>query len=130
MKWGASWFWDESRIVLYLKTLFKSTCEWGIVYNLEIQCPLGRTYLNKCLNACVFNCVCMCTQSCLTLCNRMDCSPQSFSVYGISQARILEWVAISFSRESSQSRIEHLSLESPALAGRFFTIEPLRKPKE
>ena len=34
----------------------------------------------------------------------MDCSPPGFSVHGISQARILEWVAISFSMESSQPR--------------------------
>ena len=34
----------------------------------------------------------------------LDCSPPGFSVYGISQARILEWVAISFSRGSSQPR--------------------------
>ena len=36
-------------------------------------------------------------QSCLTLCNPMDRSPPGSSVYGILQARILEWVAISFS---------------------------------
>ena len=35
-------------------------------------------------------------------CDRMDCSPPGFSVHGISQARILEWVAISFFRGSSQ----------------------------
>ena len=34
----------------------------------------------------------------------MDCSPPGFSIHGISQARILEWVAISFSRGSSQPR--------------------------
>ena len=39
------------------------------------------------------------TQSCLTLCDPMDCSPPGSSVYGILQARILEWVAISFSRQ-------------------------------
>ena len=38
------------------------------------------------------------------LCSSMDYSPPSFSVHGISQARILEWVAISFSREFSQLR--------------------------
>ena len=43
-------------------------------------------------------------QSCLTLCNRIDYSPPGSSVHGILQARILEWVAISFSRGSSQSR--------------------------
>ena len=42
-------------------------------------------------------------QSCLTLCNSMDCSLPCSSVHGILQARVLEWVAISFSR-SSQSR--------------------------
>ena len=36
----------------------------------------------------------------------MDCSPPDFSVHGISQARILEWVAISYFRRSSQPRIE------------------------
>ena len=36
-------------------------------------------------------------QSCLTLCDPMDCSPPGSSVPGILQARILEWVAISFS---------------------------------
>ena len=37
-------------------------------------------------------------KSCLTFGNPMDCSPPGSSVHGISQARILEWVAISFSR--------------------------------
>ena len=43
-------------------------------------------------------------QSCLTLCDPMDCSLPSSSVHGIFQARILEWVAISFSRASSQPK--------------------------
>ena len=43
-------------------------------------------------------------QSCPTLSNPMDCSPPGSSVHGIFQARVLEWGAISFSRESSQSR--------------------------
>ena len=38
---------------------------------------------------------------CLTLCDPMDCSPPGSSVHGILQARILEWVAIPFSRGSS-----------------------------
>ena len=40
-------------------------------------------------------------QSCLTLCNPMDCSLPGSSVHGILQARLLEWVAISFSRVAS-----------------------------
>ena len=41
---------------------------------------------------------CLVAQSCLTLCDPVDCSPWGFSVHGIFQARILEWVAISSSR--------------------------------
>ena len=40
-------------------------------------------------------------QSCLILCDPMDCSPPGFSVLGILQARLLEWIAISSSRGSS-----------------------------
>ena len=43
-------------------------------------------------------------QSCLTLCNPMDSSLPGSSAHGIFQARMLEWVAISYSRASSQSR--------------------------
>ena len=57
------------------------------------------------------------------LCDPMDCSLVSFSVHGIFQARILEWVAISFSRGFSSPKIKPTS---PALAGGFFTTEPLR----
>ena len=38
-------------------------------------------------------------QSCPTLCNTIDCSPPVSSVHGIPQARILEWIAIPFSRQ-------------------------------
>ena len=44
------------------------------------------------------------TQSCPTLCDPMECSLPGFSVHGIFQARVLEWVAISFSRRSSWPR--------------------------
>ena len=44
------------------------------------------------------------TQSCLTLCDPMDCSPPGFSIHGIFQAWVLEWVAIFFSRGSSRPR--------------------------
>ena len=52
-------------------------------------------------------CYCVCVlvaQSCLTLCEPMGCSLPGSSVHGIFQARILEWVAIPFSRESSLPR--------------------------
>ena len=44
------------------------------------------------------------TKLCPTLCNPMDYNPPVSSVHGIFQARILEWVAISFSREASPPR--------------------------
>ena len=49
-------------------------------------------------------CRCLVTQSHSTIYDPINCSPPSSSVHGISQARMLEWVAISFSRESSQTR--------------------------
>ena len=57
--------------------------------------------------------------------NPEDCSPPGSSVHGIFQARILEWVAISFSRISSQARD---GTWVSCLAGRFFTTEPPGKP--
>jgi len=61
------------------------------------------------------------TKSCSTLFNPSDYSPPGSSVHGIFQARILEWVAISFSRRSSWSRDRTWVFCS---AGRFFTTEP------
>ena len=54
---------------------------------------------------CVCVCVCVCMLSCIQLfCDPVACSPPVSFVYGIFQARILEWVAISFSRGSSRPR--------------------------
>ena len=54
-----------------------------------------------------------------SFCNPMDCSLPGSSVHGILQARILEWVAILFSRASSQPRDKNWA---SCIAGRFFTI--------
>ena len=59
------------------------------------------------------------SQLCLTLCGPMDCSPPGSSVHGIFQARILEWVAISFSRGFSRPRD---GSQVSSIAGRRFTI--------
>ena len=69
--------------------------------------------------------MCEVTQSCPTLCNPVDCSPPGSSVHGILQARILEWVAISFSRGSSQPRDQ---TQVSRIGGRRLTSEPPRKP--
>ena len=60
------------------------------------------------------------------LCDPMDCSTPGSAVCGVSQARILDWVAISFSRGSSQPRDQTLI---SCTAGEFFTTDPLGKPK-
>ena len=58
------------------------------------------------------------------ICNPKDWSPPDFSVHGISQTRILEWVAISFSRGSSQPRDWTLVSCVSCTASGFFMIEP------
>ena len=62
-----------------------------------------------------------CTQSCPALYNPMDCSLPGSCVHGILQARILEWVAVSFSRVSSQLRDQTQVSCITCTAGRFFT---------
>jgi len=66
----------------------------------------------------------MLVQSCLTLCNPMNCSPPGSSVYGVSQARMLEWIAISYPEDFSDPGIKPMTHASPASAGGFFTTEP------
>ena len=63
-------------------------------------------------------------QLCLTLCGPMDCNQPGSSVHGISQARVLEWVAIPFARGSSQPRNW---TQVSCIAGRFFTIWATRE---
>ena len=93
--------------------------------------PVNVSHHENCLSFCTlihWEVKALVIQSCLTLCNPTGCSPPGSSVHGTLQARILERVAISFSGESPQPRIEPTS---PALAGRFFTTEPpgqVRKP--
>ena len=77
---------------------------------LQLARPHAILYHQSCLLM-----LCLHAQSCLTLlrvCDPIDYSPPGFSVHGISQERIPEWVAISFSRGSSQPGIEP---GSPAL---------------
>ena len=67
---------------------------------------------------------CEVTQSCPTLCDPMDCSSPGSSIHGILQARILEWVAISFSRGSSQPRDQ---TQVSCIAGRHFNFWATRE---
>ena len=63
--------------------------------------------------------LCLVTQSCLTLYDLMDCSCQAPLSMGILQVRILEWLAMPSSRESSQPRDR---TQVSCIAGRCFTI--------
>ena len=80
--------------------------------------PVGIIFL-------IQSCCCLVAKSCPTLCDPRDCSPPGSSVHGISQARILYWVAMPSSRGSSLPEDwTHLSCTGLW----FFTTEPLGKP--
>ena len=94
-----------------------------------LRAPLGICYKRGIIS---YQCpllVCMC--ACSVMSDSLQprgCSLPGFSVCGIFQARILEWVAIPFSRGSSRPRNQACISESPALAGGFFTTAPPGKP--
>ena len=70
------------------------TCSWWKDYNCLLRNPNNNLFFTLCLV----------TKPCLTLWDPMDCSPPGSCVHGISQARILEWVAIFYSWGFSQPR--------------------------
>ena len=69
---------------------------------------------------CGYMCVCAVSKAYLTLCDLMNCSLPGSSAHGISQAKILEWVAIFSSRGSSWPRDQMRISWSPILPGRYF----------
>ena len=94
---------------------------------LFLSCPTGTCYCDQWNNNYNKGCHVKATmrakslQLCPTLCNPMDCSLSGCSLYGILQARILEWAATPSSGDLPDPGIETASLMSPALAGGFFT---------
>ena len=88
---------------------------WAVMYNTKLF-----TFICVCVCVCARARACiLVAQSCPTLCDPIDCSLLGSSVHGILQTRILEWVAISFSRISSHPMD---GTRVPCIAGRFFTI--------
>ena len=81
------------------------------------RCPICHLYE-------FFFCFVLVPQSCLILSDSMDFSLLGSSVYGILQARILEWVATPFSKGSSRPRDW---IQVSCIAGRFFTIWAIRE---
>ena len=94
----------------------------GKIIALTIQTFVGRVmpllFKNK-ESYYIIICYCFMTKLRLTLCDPMDCSLLDSSVHRILQARLLEWVAIPFSREFSQPSDR---TQVSYIAGRFFTI--------
>ena len=104
-------------------------CRWGIGVQV-----LGVTAVGLCF-ALAFStdyllCILRLHSACsaVQLCVPMNCSPPGSSVHGISQARILEWVAISSSRGSLLPMDWTLISYNSCIAGRFFTTKPPWKP--
>ena len=98
MTWWACGVRESLSRPIWQSALLGLRCE-GVVM-LGCQVPRKETQLGSRS----WVCVCSVVKSWLTLCNLTDCSRPDSSVPGISQARKLEWVAISFSRGSSQPR--------------------------
>ena len=87
--------------------------------------PNGKTLKKRHSGSLVIGGGGLVAKSCPTLCDLMDCSLPSSSVHGISQARMLEWVAIPSPPDLSNPGIE---LRSPVLQGKCLTSESPGKP--
>ena len=104
---------------------------WHLQWGSE-NCPTPECQFEPFLGICIFSSgwtkklkvKVLFAQSCLTACDSMDHSLPGSSVYQILQARILEWVASSFSRGSSWPRDQ---TRVSCIAGRFFTIWTTRE---
>ena len=91
---------------------YKAHCIWPLPSSIALLVLISHKYisyysflnlmclLDELMNTCISRgeSESEVAQSCQTLCDLVDCSPPGSSVHGILQARILEWVAISFSR--------------------------------
>ena len=86
------------------QTLYRLSHQGSLVdYRYSVVQQMPRAY-SSCLTETVSEWVSEVAQSCPTLCDPMNCSLPGSSLHGILQARVLEWVAISFSRGSSRPR--------------------------
>ena len=99
----------------------KNWCSWTVVLEKTLESPLDCKEIQS-----VHPKGSEVTQSCPTLCNPMECSLPGSSFHGFFQAIVLEWIAISFSRGSSQARdrtrVSHI-------VDRCFTVWATREVK-
>ena len=108
--------WESGKLDAYTLDKFKVQLLRKIVKNEWI---LGWAISSVCLKSIMDVKWSEVAQSCPNLCNPMDCRLPGSSAHGIFQTRVLEWVAISFSRVSSQPRDW---TQVSRVAGRRFTI--------
>ena len=88
-----------------------------MLFLLYIHILLGTVYI--CTRSSIHEYELLVIQLCLTFCDPMDCNAPDSSVHGISHARILQWVAISFSKASSQTSDR---TRVSCIVGRFLSI--------
>ena len=98
---------------------------WKFKFSIYFIDKESEYYLERINYLCFLTLCCLVSKSYPTLCDPMDCSLPGFSVHGISQARILKWLAISFSRISSPPWDWTCIFR---IAGGFFTTELPGKP--
>ena len=116
------------RLLIFLPAILIPACASSspaflMMYSAYI---LGLLYLVCTMGRCVHT---QSLQSCPALCDPMDCSPPGSSVYGILQSRILEWVAFSNSRGSSQPRDQTSGVSCIFyISGKFFIPVSPGKP--
>ena len=114
-----SWLWTSPNWWWYLRPAYLGPVEfpkpWQNAADTQSTCPYLGWYRN---------CVVLDAQLCLILCSPIDCSLLGSSVHGILQARILESVAIPFSKPSFWLRDQTWV---SCIAGRFFTIWATRE---
>ena len=123
------WAFMNKMIFMYILFMYTLYLLGGRVARIRSQCIFAIIRNWKIMFWSVCACaLCSVTQSCLILCDLMGCSHQDPHLW-ISQARILEWIAIFSSRESFWPRGQNHVSCVPALAGRFFPSEPPGKPK-
>ena len=126
---SGSWWWTGRPGVLRFMGSQRVGHDWATELNWEIRvyslsyclCGAQQIFI-KYFIFCVF---CVSDSACLILCDTINCSLPHSSIHGVLQARILEWIAMPFSRGSSWPRDQ---TQVSCIADRFFTTWAQGKP--
>ena len=110
----------QARILEWVDILFSRGPSWPRNQT-QVSCIAGGFFICRAIRKALV------PQLYMILCDSMDCSPTGFSVHGIIQVRITEWIAISFSRGSSRPGIKP---KSPTLQADCLLAESPGKPQE